>query len=149
MWKKDSFMSTQWLTKRVLSTGQISQVTLKTNLAVHWGGTTSQWLITGLVAVGEMASVELDSSNLVIWSTRKWHAFLLHSNKINQNLASYYCCTIMPKISMLIASLEIFVTLEEPFVKICLQIQWIMWLKSKIILRIVCHWFLTTNICGK
>lgn len=34
IWKKDSFISAQWLTKRALSPGQISQVTLKTNKTV-------------------------------------------------------------------------------------------------------------------
>lgn len=32
--QKDAFISTQWLTKRPLSPGQISQVTLKTNKTV-------------------------------------------------------------------------------------------------------------------
>lgn len=99
IWKKDSFISTQWQTKRALSLSQISQVTLKTNKTVLLHGEdlkTSQWLITvleDLGAVGEMASVALHSSHLAIWSTRKWHTFLLPSNKINPNPSSSYCCT--------------------------------------------------------
>lgn len=68
--KKDSFMSTQWLTKRVLSPCQISHVTLKTNRTVspyNRGGETSPWLITAVEgrqgAVGEMASVALNTSH--------------------------------------------------------------------------------------
>lgn len=83
IWMKDSFISTQWLTKRALSPGQISQVALKTNETVllHTGGKTTQWLITVLDdsgVVGEMASTALNSSYLV---TRKLHAVICPSNK--------------------------------------------------------------------
>lgn len=111
IWKKDSFISTQWLTKRALSPGQISQVTLKTNKTVllHTEeAKTSQRLVTApedLGAVGEMASVALHSSHFAIWSTRKWQAFLFSSNKINPNPSSYYFCLIISTI--LITSLEI------------------------------------------
>lgn len=80
------------------------------SLAAYWGGKTSQWPITvlgDLGAVGEMASVALYSSYLAICSTRKWHTFLLPSNKINPNPSCYSFCAIMSTISILITPLEI------------------------------------------